>query len=96
MVLNMLSTATMVRMGRAYDNWMIDMGLANAKLRERARRILQDATARDASSVEHALRQTNHDLRLALIMLKGGISLAQARRRLRASRGNLRKALGES
>ncbi len=95
MVLNMLSTATMVRLGKAYDNLMIDMGLANAKLRQRAKRILEEASARDASSVEHALRQTNHDLRIALIMLKRGLSVTQARKHLQTSRGNLRKALGE-
>jgi N-acetylmuramic acid 6-phosphate etherase len=95
MVLNMLSTAVMVRLGHAYDNLMIDMGEANEKLRERAQWILQEASAKDVSAVTRALRQTGHDLRLALILLKRGVSAAHARRILKESRGNLRKALTE-
>jgi N-acetylmuramic acid 6-phosphate etherase len=95
MVLNMLSTAVMVRLGHAYDNLMIDVGEANEKLRERAKWILKEASARDVSAVTRALRQSGHDLRLALIVLKRGVSARQARKLLHASRGNLRKALGE-
>jgi len=95
MVLNMLSTAVMVRLGHAYDNLMIDVGEANEKLRERAKWILKEASARDVSAVTRALRQSGHDLRLALIMLKRGVSATQARRILLESHGNLRKALGE-
>jgi len=95
MVLNMLSTAVMVRLGHAYDNLMIDVGEANEKLRERAKWILKEASARDVSAVTRALRQSGHELRLALIMLKRGVSTTQARRILLESHGNLRKALGE-
>ena len=95
MVLNMLSTATMVRLGYVYDNLMIDLGIANVKLRKRAKQILKDATARDASAVEHALHQSKHDLRVALVMLKQGISAKEASRILTASGGLLRRALGE-
>jgi len=95
MVLNMLSTAVMVRLGHAYDNLMIDVGEANEKLRERAKWILKEASARDVSAVTRALRQSGHELRLALIMLKRGVSAKQARTILRESRGNLRGALGE-
>jgi N-acetylmuramic acid 6-phosphate etherase len=95
MVLNMLSTAVMVRLGHAYDNLMIDVGEANEKLRERAKWILKQASDRDVSAVTRALRQSGHDLRLALIMLKRGLSAKRARRLLLQSRGNLRRALGE-
>lgn len=95
MVLNMLSTAVMVRLGHAYDNLMIDVDEANEKLRERAKWILKEASDRDVSAVARALRQSGHDLRLALIMLKRGVSAKQARSILLKSRGNLRKALGE-
>jgi N-acetylmuramic acid 6-phosphate etherase len=95
MVLNMLSTAVMVRLGHAYDNLMIDVGEANEKLRERAKWILKEASARDVSAVTQALRQSGHELRLALIMLKSGVSAKQARKVLQESRGNLRRALGE-
>jgi N-acetylmuramic acid 6-phosphate etherase len=95
MVLNMLSTAVMVRLGHAYDNLMIDVGEANEKLRERAKWILKEASDKDVSAVTRALRQSGHELRLALIMLKRGVSAIQARRILLESHGNLRKASGE-
>ena len=95
MVLNMLSTAVMVRLGHTYDNLMIDVGEANEKLRERAKWILKEASAGDVSAVTRALRQSGHDLRLALILLKRGVSAKQARKILQESRGNLRRALGE-
>ena len=74
LVLNMLSTATMVRLGHLYDNLMIDVARTNEKLRDREKRILMEASGRDVSAVEHALRQSKHNLRLALIMLKRNIS----------------------
>ncbi|HEY4979989.1 MAG TPA: N-acetylmuramic acid 6-phosphate etherase [Candidatus Acidoferrum sp.] len=95
MVLNMLSTAAMVRLGHAYDNLMIDHGIANEKLRRRSKQILQQASSRNVSAVEHALRQSKHDLRVALVMLKTGSSAKQARKKLSDSNRNLRKALGE-
>jgi N-acetylmuramic acid 6-phosphate etherase len=95
LVLNMLSTATMVRLGHLYDNLMIDVARTNEKLRDREKRILMEASGRDLSAVEHALRQSKHNLRLALIMLKRNISAEQAKKRLAAARGHLRRALGE-
>jgi len=95
MVLNMLSTATMVRLGHAYENLMIDLTKTNRKLRDRAKRILMEATGKNVSDVEHALRQSQHNLRVALIMLKRRISAARALRELEAADGDLRRALGE-
>lgn len=96
MVLNMLSTASMVRSGRVYDNMMIDVAMTNDKLRERAVRILEAATGKKASAVKHALGQTRHDLRTALVMLKTGMTRTEAQRRLRESRGDIRAALARS
>ncbi len=95
MVLNMLSTATMVRLGHAYENLMIDLTKTNRKLRNRAKRILVEATGKDVSEAEHALRQSKHNLRVALIMLKRRISAEKARKALEAAGGDLRGALGE-
>jgi N-acetylmuramic acid 6-phosphate etherase len=95
LVLNMLSTAAMVRLGHAYDNLMIDIALTNEKLRQRALRILTEAADTDASTAKHALRQSGHDLREALVMLKSGVDAKAARARLSAAKGNLRQALGE-
>jgi N-acetylmuramic acid 6-phosphate etherase len=95
MVLNMLSTAVMARLGHVYENLMIDMMLTNEKLAERALRILAEASGKRVSAAEHALRAAGHDLRVALVMLKLGIGVAEAKQRLKAARGDLRKALGE-
>ena len=93
MVLNMLSTAAMVRGGRVYDNLMIDVAMTNEKLRRRAVRILEQASGKTALAAEHTLRQSGHDLRTALVMLKTGATRDEARKRLGAARGDLRKAL---
>ena len=95
LVLNMLSTAALVRLGHVYDNWMIDVALTNRKLRRRGLRILEQAAGASVSAAARALRQANHDLRVALVMLKTGSSAAAARRRLRQAGGNMRKAVGE-
>jgi N-acetylmuramic acid 6-phosphate etherase len=93
LVLNLLSTASMVRLGRVYENWMVYMALTNRKLRERGARILEEATGATSRAAEHALRQTGHDLPAALLMLKTGKSARDARRSLKTSGGNVRAAL---
>jgi N-acetylmuramic acid 6-phosphate etherase len=94
MVLNMLSTAAMARLGHVYENLMIDMMLTNEKLAGRALRILAEASGRSVSAAKHSSRAAGHDMRVALVMLKGGIGAGEARKRLRGARGDLRKALG--
>ena len=95
MVLNMLSTPVMARLGHVYENLMIDVMLTNEKLAERALRILAEASGKRVSAAEQALRAAGHDLRVALVMLKLRIGAAEARRRLKVAGGDLRKALGE-
>lgn len=95
LVLNMLSTAAMVRLGHVYENLMIDVALKNDKLRERGLRILAEASGKDVSIAKRALRQSGHNLGVALVMLKCGIGPAAARKQLSLSKGNLRQALGE-
>jgi len=95
MVLNMLSTAVMARLGHVYENLMIDMMLTNEKLAERAVRILREASGASVSAAEQALRAGRHDLRVALVILKLRIGAVEAKRRLKAVGGDLRKAIGE-
>ncbi len=96
MVLNMLSTAVMIRLGHVYDNWMIKVAKTNKKLRERALRNLTNATGTHVLTAEHALRQAGDSLQVALIMLKAGLNARQARLRLAATHGNLRKAVASA
>jgi N-acetylmuramic acid 6-phosphate etherase len=93
MVLNMLSTAAMVRLGRVHENWMVHVALTNQKLRRRGARILEEAAGVSLSAAEHALRQASHDLPAALVMLKTGASAREAQRQLAATGGNVRQAL---
>jgi N-acetylmuramic acid 6-phosphate etherase len=95
MVLNMLSTAAMVRLGHVYENLMIDVALTNQKLYDRGLRILAEASGKKLSAAEHALRAAGHKMRVAMVMLKRKVQAREATRLLARVRGNLRKALGE-
>jgi N-acetylmuramic acid 6-phosphate etherase len=95
MVLNMLSTGVMARLGHVYENLMIDMLLTNEKLAERAVRILVEASGASVSAAEQALRAGGHDLRVGLVMLKRRVGAGEAKRLIARAGGDLRWALGE-
>jgi N-acetylmuramic acid 6-phosphate etherase len=95
MVLNMLSTAAWVRLGRVYNRWMVDVALSNRKLRGRGLRILREASGADEEAAARALTQSDGKMRVALVMLKTGVAAGQARHLLRQAGGDLRRALGE-
>jgi len=96
MVLNLLSTASMVRVGRVYENWMVHVALTNQKLRRRGARILEEAAGLSTSAAEHDLRQAGHDLPAALVMAKTGLSLSEAKRLLAKTGGSVRQALASA
>ena len=93
MVLNMLSTATMVRLGKTYGNLMVDMRPTNAKLRRRAARIVAEATGQDESVAMDALERSGGETRTAIVALLTGVAPAEARERLSKAGGFVRKAL---
>jgi N-acetylmuramic acid 6-phosphate etherase len=95
MVLNMLSTAAMARLGHVYENLMIDVTPTNQKLNDRGLRILAEASGKKLSAAEHALRAAGHNMKVALVMLKLEIGAGEAKRLLARAGGNLRKAIGE-
>jgi N-acetylmuramic acid 6-phosphate etherase len=95
LVLNMLSTAAMVRLGHVYENLMIDAVLTNRKLEDRALRILVEASGKSMSAGRRALRQAGHDIRVALVILKRGVTAVEAQKLLAEAGGNLRAALSE-
>jgi len=96
MVLNMLSTAAMVRLGHAYENLMIDLLDTNDKLSDRSLRILVEASGKSVSIARRALRKSGHNLRVGLVMLKENVDASRAKQLLKSAGGNLRRALGES
>jgi N-acetylmuramic acid 6-phosphate etherase len=93
MVLNMLSTATMIRLGKVYGNLMVDVRPTNTKLRRRAVAILQCAAGVDAKAAYAALQETDYEVKPALVMLLAGIDAAEARRRLDEAGGFVRRAV---
>jgi len=95
LILNMLSTGAMIRLGRVYDNWMVGVAQTNRKLRARALGILQQASGAPAGVARKALAAARGDLRIALVMLKRGVTRQQAEFALAAAGGDLRGALGE-
>jgi N-acetylmuramic acid 6-phosphate etherase len=95
MVLNMLTTAAMARLGHVYENLMIDVKASNRKVSDRIVRILAEASGNSVSASEHALRHAGHNMRIALVMLKLGLTAREAQAKMKQVRGDLRKALGE-
>jgi N-acetylmuramic acid 6-phosphate etherase len=96
MVLNMLSTATMIRMGKVYSNLMVDLKVTNKKLDERARRIVCLATGVDREEAEHALTLSNGSVKIAITQLLAGVTNEEAVRLLEASGGFVSKAVALS
>jgi len=95
MVLNMLTTAAMVRLGKTYSNLMVDLRATNLKLTERARRIVQILANCSSAEADELLQRSDGEVKTAIVADKLGISPAQARGRLDAVQGHLRLALEE-
>lgn len=96
MVLNMISTGAMVKFGKVYQNLMVDMKATNIKLVDRACRMLMEATGIAREQAEQALRQTDYDVKPAILMVLTGLDAPGARARLDRHQGFLRAALEAS
>jgi N-acetylmuramic acid 6-phosphate etherase len=95
MVLNMLTTASMIRIGKTYGNLMVDVQTGSEKLKDRARRILSMVTGIDYDEADALLRRSKFNVKAAIVMQKTGLSLPMALRRLRKSDDSVREAIGE-
>ncbi|KJY31719.1 N-acetylmuramic acid 6-phosphate etherase [Streptomyces sp. NRRL S-495] len=93
LVLNLISTAVMVRLGRTYGNLMVDVRAGNAKLRERARRIVVDITGADEETARRALAATGGEAKAAVLVVLAGVDAPAAAQLLTATDGRLREAL---
>jgi N-acetylmuramic acid 6-phosphate etherase len=96
LVLNTLSTVTMVKLGKTYGNLMVDVHASNEKLRVRARRAVGLATGAGASEVETAIAAADGDAKVALVVLATGVDVPAARARLAAAGGVVREAVRET
>jgi N-acetylmuramic acid 6-phosphate etherase len=95
LVLNLLSTGVMVRLGKTYGNLMVDVQATNAKLLARSRRIVAQATGLDAGAAARALEAAAGEVKTAIVAVRLGLDPSQARVRLAAAAGRVREALGE-
>lgn len=93
MVLNMLTTATMIKLNKVYSNIMIDVQATNEKLRRRALSILKRFTQVDEVTGTALLEQTNYNIRMAIVMYNAKVSLEQAKEALQQQQGNIAETI---
>ncbi len=93
LVLNMLTTASMIRMGKVYENMMIDLQMTNKKLIERAKRIVMTITGVDYETATTFLIKAEWHVKTALVMIKADVSVEEAAKRLKLADGFVRKAI---
>ncbi len=93
LVLNMLTTASMILMGKCYQNLMVDVQASNEKLKTRAIRIVMQATDCDKALAEETLKQADQNAKLAIMMILSGLDRAQAEALLEKHQGKLQLAL---
>jgi N-acetylmuramic acid 6-phosphate etherase len=95
MVLNMLTTIAMIKVGKTYGNLMVDVQTGSEKLKDRARRILGVATGLSYDEADSLLKRAKWNVKAAIVMQKGNLTLAQALRRLKKANDSIRQAIGE-
>lgn len=96
LVLNMITTASMIRLGKVYENMMVDLQLSSTKLVERARRILMIATGLSYQEAARVLNEASDHVKTAIVMVKTGFSADQARDTIVQSDGFVRAAIQNS
>ncbi|MGH9349501.1 MAG: N-acetylmuramic acid 6-phosphate etherase [Vicinamibacterales bacterium] len=95
LVLNMLTTAAMIRIGKTYGNLMVDVQTGSEKLKDRARRIVNIVTGLDYDEADKLLRKAHWNVKAAIVMQKTGLPLTKALSRLRRAHNSMREAIGE-
>jgi N-acetylmuramic acid 6-phosphate etherase len=93
LVLNMLTTTAMIRMGKVYENMMIDLQMTNKKLVERSKRIVMTITGISYDEASNYLQQANGHVKTALVMIKAGVNANDARKKLFDADGFVRRAI---
>lgn len=93
MVLNMISTAVMVKLGKVYENLMVDVHASNYKLKERAKRTVMEVTDSTYEEAEEVLLAANYKVKPAIIMIELGVSFQEAEEAIKESNGYVREAI---
>ncbi len=95
MVLNMLTTGAMVRIGKTYGNLMVDVQTGSEKLKDRARRIVNIVTGLEYDDADKLLKRAHWNVKAAIVMQKTGLPYPKALSRLRRAHDSMREAIGE-
>lgn len=95
LVLNMLTTAAMIRIGKTYGNLMVDVQTGSEKLKDRARRIVNIVTGLDYDECDKLLKRAHWNVKTAIVMQKTGLPYPKALSRLRRAHDSMREAIGE-
>jgi N-acetylmuramic acid 6-phosphate etherase len=95
MVLNMLTTVSMIKVGKTYGNLMVDVQTGSEKLKDRARRILGVVTGLEYEAADALLKRARWNVKAAIVMEKTGVTLPQALKRLKKADDSVREAIGE-
>jgi N-acetylmuramic acid 6-phosphate etherase len=93
LVLNMLTTGVMIKLGKVYENLMVDVKASNIKLTERAKKIVSQCAGVEEADAKKTLEETDYDVKLAIFMIKAGLSKEDARKELDENNGFIKKAL---
>jgi N-acetylmuramic acid 6-phosphate etherase len=96
LVLNTLSTAVMVELGKVYGNRMVDMRATNEKLWRRGQRIVAEVTGADAAEADRLLGEADGQVKTAIVALLSGVGVDEARERLARAEGRVRDAVGKA
>jgi len=96
LVLNMLTTIAMIKLGKTYGNLMVDVQTGSEKLKDRARRILGLVTGIDYDAADVLLKRAKWNVKAAIIMQRADLTLPQALRRLKKAHDSVREAIGEN
>jgi N-acetylmuramic acid 6-phosphate etherase len=95
MVLNMLTTGAMVRIGKTYGNLMVDVQTGSEKLKDRARRIVNIVTGLEYDDADKLLKKAHWNVKAAIVMQKTGLPYPKSLSRLRKAHDSMREAIGE-
>ena len=95
MVLNMLTTIAMIKVGKTYGNLMVDVQTGSEKLKDRARRIIGIVTGLTYDEADALLKRAKWNVKAAIVMQKTTLTLPQALRRLKKADDSVREAIGE-
>ena len=94
LVLNMISTISMVKLGKVYRNFMVDMCVLNSKLADRAVRMICEITGAEREAARSALKESGDRIKTAVVMIEHGVDAPTADARLESANGRLATALG--